>query len=77
MLANTLQQINPPSPQRLLEVFVDKFIAAINDTTTTNVQIMSCAMLHSIHCIFPPPDVTGHGGADPVSEKKLGKGDGQ
>jgi hypothetical protein len=32
--------------------------------------------LHGIHAIFPPPDVTGHiGGKDPISLKKLQRGD--
>jgi hypothetical protein len=34
--------------------------------------------LHGIHAIFPPPDVTGHiGGKDPISLKKLQRGDAQ
>jgi hypothetical protein len=34
-------------------------------------------MLHGIHTIFPPPSVTGHTGGDPISLKKLQKGDAQ
>lgn len=30
-------------------------------------------MLHGIHSIFPPRDITGHSGRDPISEKKLEK----
>ena len=36
----------------------------------------SRAVLHGIHSVFPPPNVTGHNGADPVSVKKLLKGEG-
>jgi hypothetical protein len=36
----------------------------------------SRAMLHGIHTVFPPPSSTGHGGGDPISEKKLKAGDG-
>ena len=36
----------------------------------------SRAVLHGIHRVFPPPSVTGHNGADPVSVKKLLKGEG-
>ena len=34
-------------------------------------------MLHAIHAIFPPPDVTGHEGEDSVSIKKIDNGDGR
>ncbi len=34
-------------------------------------------MLHGIHSVFPPPDVTGHPGGDPVSIKKIKKGEGK
>jgi hypothetical protein len=33
------------------------------------------ATMHAIHAVFPPPDVTGVGTKDSVSEKKLLKGD--
>ena len=29
-----------------------------------------------MHCIFPPPQITGHTGEDPISLKKLKDGDG-
>ena len=28
-------------------------------------------MLFGIHCVFPPPSVTGHEGEDPIALKKL------
>ena len=36
----------------------------------------SRAVLHGIHSVFPPPNVMDHNGADPVSAKKLLKGEG-
>eukprot|EP00957_Ditylum_brightwellii_P076662 5827235-Ditylum_brightwellii.AAC.1 len=33
-------------------------------------------MLHGIHSVFPPPDVTGHPGGNSVAEKKLENGKG-
>ena len=33
-------------------------------------------MLHAIHIVFPPPNITGHNGDDPISVKKLIEGEG-
>jgi hypothetical protein len=60
----------------LTEVFVDDFIGVTNDTSIEHLTKISRAMLHGIHSIFPPPQVSGHNGQDPVSESKLGKGEG-
>lgn len=60
----------------LTEVFVDDFIAATNRTDETYLRHFSRAMLHGVHSIFPPPEVTGHNGEDPVSQKKLAQGEG-
>ena len=65
-----------PTTTTLVEVFVDDFIGVTNDTGFENLQKISRAMIHGIHSIFPPPDISGHNGADPVSEKKLEKGEG-
>ena len=32
--------------------------------------------MHAIHSVFPPPAITGHDGEDPISLKKLRKGEG-
>jgi hypothetical protein len=58
-------------------VFVDDFIlAAVEDESGNLLLHTARAALHSIHGVFPPPSVSGHkGGKDPVSEKKLIKGD--
>ena len=60
-----------------LEVFVDDFIAAVQTNDTAELRQTSRAMLHGIHAIFPPPDITKHNGYDPVSEKKLHQGEGK
>ena len=54
----------------LLEVYVDDIIAMSNDIWHSCLEKLSWAMLHEIHTIFPPPEVTGHNGIDPVAEKK-------
>ena len=60
----------------LLEVFVDDFVGCTNDVTEENLLKTSRAMINGIHSIFPPPEITKHTGGDPVSEKKLEKGEG-
>ena len=58
------------------EVFVDDFVGITNKIDKAHLEQISKAMINGIHSIFPPPEVTTHPGGDPVSEKKLGKGEG-
>ena len=60
----------------LTEVFVDDFMGVTNNITTTNLRHFSRAMLYGVHSVFPPPDVSGHQGEDPISQKKLAQGEG-
>ena len=46
----------------LIEVFVDDFIGCIDDITKTKLLQTTWAMLHGIHSMFPPPQITGHNG---------------
>eukprot|EP00978_Attheya_sp_CCMP212_P017850 scaffold48105_cov30-Attheya_sp.AAC.5 len=73
----------PAKRQRTLDttwqmssVFVDDFIlAAVENEDGTLLSRTAQAALHSIHGVFPP-STSGHkGGKDPVSERKLEKGD--
>jgi hypothetical protein len=61
---------------RLLEVYIDDFIQLAQTTNQEQLRHLSRAVLQGIHSIFPPPEVTGHDGEDPVSMKKLLQGDG-
>jgi hypothetical protein len=71
----------PPSQQpathRFVAVYVDDFIlAGVESQDGTLLRRMARAALLGIHSIFPPTEVTGHkGGKDPISQKKLDKGD--
>ena len=65
-----------PQAITLVEVYVDDYICATNDCSREHLTQVSRAMLHGIHAIFPPPDVTGHNGGDPIAEKKIAKGEG-
>ena len=60
----------------LVEVFVDDFIAATNNKNLGHITHVSHSMLHGVHKISPPTSITGHNGADPISEGKLDKGEG-
>lgn len=60
----------------LLEVYVDDFIGVLQATNPTDTLRFVRALLHAIHSVFPPPDITGHDGHDPISEKKLDALDG-
>jgi len=58
-------------------VFVDDFIlGAVENNKGTLLGRISRTALHGIHSVFPPASVTGHlNGKDPISLKKLKKGD--
>ena len=81
MLANTKTSV----AQRLLatatftnlvEVFVDDFIAATNNTDSKHLEHFSRAMLFGVHSVFPPPEISGHQGEDPILQKKVLQGGG-
>ncbi|MEM7495226.1 MAG: hypothetical protein AAF471_03635 [Myxococcota bacterium] len=70
---------NPPSPSPgwhttfpwHIEVYLDDYVGLAQTTNTAHLRLLSRAILTAIHSVFPPPDVTGHSGEDPVSQKKL------
>jgi hypothetical protein len=77
MLNNNIQPQTPPKrPTNITEVYVDDFIAGTNTLNHKHLQGLSRAVLHGIHSIFPPPSISNHCGGDPISEKKMEKGDG-
>eukprot|EP00957_Ditylum_brightwellii_P102553 7816324-Ditylum_brightwellii.AAC.1 len=68
----------PPAEEEVasrLEVFVDDFISTTTNFSTEHLRSISTAMLHGMHSIYPPLEVTGHPDMDPVAEKKLDKED--
>ena len=46
----------------LIEVYVDNYIACIDEIKKEHITQVSHAMLHGIHSVFPLPDQTGHNG---------------
>ncbi len=70
---NSLPLFDLHSTLTLIEVFVDDFIGCTDNISQEHLLNVSRAMLHGIHSIFPPNDITGHLGGDPISEKKLEK----
>jgi hypothetical protein len=75
--ATAAKRSKSDSPAHGVYVYVDDFIgAAVEDKTGTLLGRITRAALHGIHSVFPPPSVTGHtGGKDPISLKKLQRGD--
>ena len=61
---------------QMIEVFVDDFIQLAQTRDPEKLRHLSRAALHGIHSVFPPPSITGHSGAEPVSLKKLLQGEG-
>jgi len=57
----------------VLEVYVDDFISCIIPTTQQQVEHVARGILYGIHDVFPPSEDDS---TDPVSAKKLRKGDG-
>ena len=60
----------------VLVVYINDFIAISNNVEPAHLWQLSRVMLHGIHAIFPPPEVTGHTGYDPIAYKKMVDGDG-
>jgi hypothetical protein len=58
------------------EVFVDDFVGYTNNGSFEHLTKVSRAMIHGIHSIFPPPEISKHNGEDPISESKIEKGEG-
>jgi hypothetical protein len=71
------QQTSSGASHQMSSVYVDDFLlAAVEDSSGTLLKRTARATLHAIHSVFPPPRSTGMLDAkDPVSEKKLAKGD--
>ena len=61
---------------QMLEVYVDDFLQMVQSNDEEVLRHCSRALLHAIHSVFPPPAITGHNGAEPVSIKKLLQGEG-
>ena len=49
-----------PAFLHVLEVFVDDFVQLAQTTDEEVLRHCSSAVLHGIHSVFPPPNVTGH-----------------
>jgi hypothetical protein len=65
-------------PSKLLQVYVDDFCYASTEAKDgCHIPRIRRASIHGIHSVFPQPEVTGHvDGKEPISTKKLEKGDG-
>ena len=61
---------------QMLEVYVDNCIQMAQTQDPTILRHCTRAVMHGIHSVFPPPEVSGHSGEDPISQKKLRDGEG-
>jgi hypothetical protein len=66
------------APSKLLQVYVDDFCyAATQSKDGEHIPIIRRAAIHGIEAVFPPPAITKHkDGKEPISARKLMKGDG-
>ena len=58
----------------LIEVYVDDFMAIVIPTTQEDVTHVGRAVMHGIQDVFPAAD---NDATDPISEKKILKGEGE
>jgi hypothetical protein len=73
------RQTSTGPKHQMTAVYVDDFLAAcVEDSSGKLLQKTARATLHAIHSVFPSPAATGTPDAkDPISEKKMLKGDGR
>ena len=62
--------------QHMLEVYIDDFYTMVQVDALDELHKVTRALLHAIHEVFPPRDVTGHKGGDSISLNKLMQGEG-
>ena len=70
-------QVTQEEQTTLMEVFVDDFVGATNKLDDAHLLKLSRSMLHGIHAIFPPNEITNHPGGDSIAEQKIDKGEGK
>ena len=77
LVPKALTSTAPDTPVTILEVFVDNFITGTNQLEEKHLKHLSRCMLHGVHSIFPPSEITQHGGRDSIAKNKLDKEDGR
>ena len=60
----------------LLEVFADDFIVMTSNSLQDHLLLFMRTILIGIHSMLPPPEMSGHQGQEPISEKNLDQGEG-
>ena len=58
------------------ETFIVDHIALAQTPKVENLMHLTRSVMHGINSVFPPETVTNDGMGDPISEKKLDKGEG-
>jgi len=78
-LLGTLPTINDEDMHallHLLEVYINDFIGLIQAPNTQQLQHFTRAILHGIHCVFPPAHISNTTDNEPIALKTLALGDG-
>ena len=60
----------------VMEVHVDDFCTMVQTDNPAHLRHISRLLLHAIQSVFPPPEVSGLDGGDPISYKNLLEGEG-
>jgi hypothetical protein len=63
--------VTPEELVHLIEVYVDDFIVMLQATDIAQLDHIACAVLHSIHDVFPPLEITNSPLPDPASVAKM------
>jgi hypothetical protein len=58
----------------IVKVYVDNFMSLVIPVSREQLRHIANAIMHGIHDVFPPDEVDSN---DPISEKKLTKGEGR
>ena len=61
----------------VMEVHVDDFCTMVQTDNPAHLRHISRLLLHAIQSVFPPPEVSGLDGGDPISYKNLLEGEGE
>ena len=56
---------------KITEVYINDFYRMVQITDVPTLRNISRLLLHTIHSILPPPDISGYYGGDPMSNKNV------
>merc|ERR1712087_1021295 len=69
--SNNTSNKSPLITCTMVEVYIDDFIVATQETDRTRIQQITRHVLHAIDAVFPGPELTGSTMEPAISKKKL------